>query len=672
MSENIVSFFELVADSSSFSGAFLKAKKDSMEFAGAFKVAATSVEADASKMGAALQRGIATGAVSRASANEMIAQRLRFYGGGAGSGAAAGAAGGGGGLGLSGGLGGLLATVGLVTVVLGPLAMLGAAFIRDEANLASFSAGILRNSEAIGINAQDLQTWDKIAEKVGLDGDSMTQMFGRFGKNLAEGAPALKATGFTLKDLGITSTNVGRAILQLSDWFHRNADEAQKLAVAQALFGRGGTALVPILNQGSQAFRNYRDELQKMGVLLSNSDLVMGARAQAAISQLSEAFEGAKNRLLAAALPGFTAFFQYLSGLMENNGALWTQIGNLISEDISFIIGVLSGLTGQQVDLTKSSKDAGAAYEGLGGAANDAADGINGTADAAQRASKALDDEIAKLQDAKRVQDNLYDAQKQALQDQLDHVTAVNDSRRQQGEDLVSYERRLEEQGIQDKIKGVDKAKNAYDNQVEAHIASLEKEKRAVSAAGSAMGASLASGIGSGMKAGAAAGNSAAIQINQRFVKLGQDLGEWLKDFFNHPKESIKEAAVSFGNTLGSAFVQGIKNEIATELHLGDAGSAQGRANAAAAAHPPKKAYGGFVSEGIFHLHDNELVLPLSNPGRTAQLLGQAGLVGGGGGITVIFNGPVADEMVAKRVITKIDREMRKRGFNNGRSFGTG
>jgi len=669
MSEHVVSFFELVADSKSFQGEFIAAKRQATEFAGAFKVAATSVEADANRMGVALQRSIATGALSRSSANEAIAQRLRFYGGGAGAGAAPTVAAGG--LGMSGGLNGLLATVGLVSMVLGPLALLGAAFIRDESNLASFSAGILRNSEAIGINAQDLQTWGKIAEKVGLDNQTMDVMFGRFARNLEEGAPALKATGFTLKDLGITSTNVGRSILQLSDWFHQNSDEAQKLAVAQALFGRGGAALVPILNQGSQAFKDYRGELEKMGVLLSNSDLVMGARAQAAISQLGEAFEGAKNRLLAAALPGFTAFFQYLSGLMENNGALWTQIGNLISEDISFIIGVLSGLTGQQVDLTKSSKDAGAAYEGLGGAANGAADGINGTADAAQRASRALDDEIAKLQDAKRVQDNLYDAQKQALQDQLDHVTAVNDSRRQQGEDLVSYERRLEEQGIQDKIKDVDKAKSAYDRQVDDHIASLEKEKRAVSAAGSAMGASLASGIGSGMKAGAAAGNSAAIQINQRFVKLGQGLGIWFKDFFEHPKESLKEAAVSFGNTLGSAFVRGIKDEILRDLHLDGVGhNTPGGYRTVAHGNVPHKAYGGFVSEGPYYLHDNELVLPLSNPGRTAQLLGQAGLAGAG--IVINFNGPVADEAVANRVIAKIDRETRKRGFNNQRGFGRG
>src|ERR1700674_3499680 len=130
----------------------------------------------------------------------------------------------------------------------------GAPLLQQTSQYAQHASAVLRDSEAIGINAQQLQTWEKIATVVGLDAQSMTTDFERFAKNLADGAPALKATGVTLQDLGITTTDVGTAILQLSDYFHTHSDQAQKAAIATALFGRSGTELIPILDQGSAAF----------------------------------------------------------------------------------------------------------------------------------------------------------------------------------------------------------------------------------------------------------------------------------------------------------------------------------------------------------------------------------------------------------------------------------
>src|SRR5437016_4876329 len=76
-----------------------------------------------------------------------------------------------------------------------------------------------------------------------------------------------------------------------------------------------------------------------------------------------------------------------------------------------------------------------------------------------------------------------------------------------------------------------------------------------------------------------------------------------------------------------------------------------------------------WISEG----NKSEAVLPLSDPARSLAIMEQSGMAalarrtGGGvatGGTTinVTFTGPVADEVVANRVMTKLDREMRKRG----------
>src|SRR5258708_3925634 len=316
MSERVSSFFELIADSSVLEAACSNAKRSATEFAGTFKATSASVEADANKMGIALERNVATGAMSRAQANQMINQRLQFYGGAGGGMPAAGEHG----LSMSGGLMGLYAGLGVAGAGIGIASIL----TQQVAQYAEHSAAVLRDSQAIGINAQQLQTWQQIAKVVGLDTQSMTMSFERFGKNLAAGAPQLKAERITLKELGITTTDVGKAILQLSDYFHTHNDQAQKALIATALFGRSGTELIPILDQGSKAFKNYQTELQKMGVLLSNSQLIAGAQAQVAITNFSLAFNAAKDRLIGAALPGFTMFFEQLSKILVNNGQLWT------------------------------------------------------------------------------------------------------------------------------------------------------------------------------------------------------------------------------------------------------------------------------------------------------------------------------------------------------------
>ncbi|MFI5281751.1 MAG: hypothetical protein ACHQ0J_01310 [Candidatus Dormibacterales bacterium] len=561
MNENSTSFFELVADSSIFTAAFTKAKASAAEFTAQFAANSASVSASANAMGASLQRNLATGALSPTQVNSMLAQRLQFYGESA-AGAGAGDRATGGGLNL----GGLLGITAVLTAVLAPLGMMVDGLLKGESSFASFSAGILRSSEAIGINAQDLQTWDKIAQIAGVDQQSMTMDFERFSKNLADGATTLKATGVTLADIGITTTDAGKAILQLSDYFHTHNDQAQKAAIATALFGRSGAELIPILDQGSASFKSYEDELQKMGVILSNSDLVMGARAQVAVQNFSDAFEGAKNRLLSAALPGFTAFFQELGGLLSNNGALWTEIGTLISNDVSFIIGVIGALTGQTIDLTKPATDAAAAYQGLGGSAADASTGIANAAGATKAATDALTDQINALQNAKRAQDDLFDSQKAAYQAQLDTLTDVTDTRRRQGEDIVTYERRLQQLGLQDKIKAVDSAKTLYDRQVSDQLAALNQQKSDMSAAASAMGASLSAGIGSGMTAALGQVTSGATQINQKLVNAGKDFGNTLKLWFSDPGAALSIAAGELGQIIGSAVMRGIFKQIVADL----------------------------------------------------------------------------------------------------------
>ena len=89
-------------------------------------------------------------------------------------------------------------------------------------------------------------------------------------------------------------------------------------------FGRGGAALIPVLNQGKQAIADILDYAQRTGAILSGP-ASEGAELYAGnMAKISIAAQGAQNALMAALLPTL----DYLSAMLAKTGAdgkSWAQ-----------------------------------------------------------------------------------------------------------------------------------------------------------------------------------------------------------------------------------------------------------------------------------------------------------------------------------------------------------
>jgi hypothetical protein len=686
--ENVTSFFELVADASVFEGAFSKAQAKATEFAGVFKATSASVEADANRMGIAIERGIATGSMSRGSANALINDRLKFYGMGGGGNFADSV----GGAGAS-----SLGLVGLQAAAFGLLALVAAgtsAVVMTQhlvEQQAAFSQQILLSSRALNMNTADLQTWEKIASVVGIDQQSMVLDFERFAKNLNDGAPALKATGVTMDQLGITTTDAGQAVLQLADYFHTHTDQAQKAAIATALFGRSGAELIPILDQGSAAVAAYKSQLESMGVILSNSQLIQGAQAQAAITEFSTAVDVAKSQLVGAALPGFTVFFQTMAANMQNSASLWVQIGQTIGNVVMFISGLVAGFSGISLaDVLAAPSNAAAAYQGLGSGAQGAAAGQDAAAGSTKAATDAITDQINALQDAKRAYDDAAEAQKASLQSQLDTLHDVTDSRRRQGEDIVTYERRLEELKLNDQIKGIDSAKTVYDRTADDQIAALQRQQQAVKEASGAMAADLSSGMSVGMLGLNDALSKGMSKAQLSLLGTAHQMGADLKAIFEDPNGDKAKAAKDLGLKLGEAFASNVVTGIAESAQNSSIPGLGAIADATLAAqwlfsHLPGHAAGYFGStEHLARISEGgspEVVLPLNNRSRSLSLMEQSGMAdlarsaggggGQGGGISIQIGTVIAnDPTEIARMGRALKDEARRRGLALSAGFG--
>jgi hypothetical protein len=98
---------------------------------------------------------------------------------------------------------------------------------------------------------------------------------GKLAKNMSaavggtgDAADAFRAMKVEFQENGALRST-GDVINDIADRFASYEDSAGKAALAQALFGKSGADLIPLLNAGSQGLKDMGDEAQRLGVVIS-------------------------------------------------------------------------------------------------------------------------------------------------------------------------------------------------------------------------------------------------------------------------------------------------------------------------------------------------------------------------------------------------------------------
>jgi hypothetical protein len=127
-------------------------------------------------------------------------------------------------------------------------------------------------AQQTGMAAKDLSALAHIAKEGEIDVNQLNVALTRYARVLGD-------------TVGPTA-NMKEELFRLSDQFKTMPDGALKTEMAMAAFGRGGAALIPILNQGGEALRAYAAELDAAGVLMDD-------RMVAAANRMDDAMDRA-------------------------------------------------------------------------------------------------------------------------------------------------------------------------------------------------------------------------------------------------------------------------------------------------------------------------------------------------------------------------------------------
>lgn len=129
-----------------------------------------------------------------------------------------------------------------------------------------------------------------------------------FRRGTGEAQDAFAALGITQDD---AINRIGSGVQLLEVVAGRLAgitDEAQRVAIAQRIFGRSGTELLPILEAGAEGLAAMRGEARALGGSFSRIELGGVEAANDAVSRLGFAFTAIKERVLVEAAPAIESF----------------------------------------------------------------------------------------------------------------------------------------------------------------------------------------------------------------------------------------------------------------------------------------------------------------------------------------------------------------------------
>jgi len=230
-------------------------------------------------------------------------------------------------------LGGLTSNVSALAAASGPLRGIGSALALgpQAAGIAAVTAGIaaaalavrslvaemqkmgaaaeqVRNlAQVTGIAASEVQGLRKAFADAGIAGEVLNVGVRFLNKNIREGDESLKA-------LGITTHNTRDALFQLSDVFAAMPDGPEKSGLAIALLGRAGTELIPVMNKGSQALRDFIAANIATGTSLRDDMIPVLTQIDDSFDSINRSVEGLKNTLTVALAP---AVVTVVAGLDE-------------------------------------------------------------------------------------------------------------------------------------------------------------------------------------------------------------------------------------------------------------------------------------------------------------------------------------------------------------------
>jgi hypothetical protein len=187
-------------------------------------------------------------------------------------------------------------------------------------------------SQKVGMSTEFLSGFSYVARLADVSVEDLGVGFRKFSQAIEgalQGSPklvgAFHALGIEEKDLKALSPQ--ELLMKVADALHGTADGAAKAAIMMALFGRSGTNLIPVFNQGAGAIDTLRDKADRLGGVMSGSASESAEALHKNLVDLKTVGMGLANQLLEGLKPAIDAVADSLDNANVKGVGFWKTLG---------------------------------------------------------------------------------------------------------------------------------------------------------------------------------------------------------------------------------------------------------------------------------------------------------------------------------------------------------
>lgn len=166
-------------------------------------------------------------------------------------------------------------------------------------------------SQSAGIAAEQLSKLQFAARQSGVETEGLATGIKKFSTEINSAASgnkqaiaAFDAIGVSVRDSSGNIRDTSSILSDVAAKYQTYGDGAAKSALSVQLFGKQGTALIPLLNQGADGLKMMGDQAERFGLVISQETAKAAEEFHDKLSLLRAGlFEGFGNRIMAELLP---------------------------------------------------------------------------------------------------------------------------------------------------------------------------------------------------------------------------------------------------------------------------------------------------------------------------------------------------------------------------------
>jgi hypothetical protein len=207
-------------------------------------------------------------------------------------------------------------------------AMLGGAAAGGIFALANSTATLgdetAKTADLMGIGIAELQELRYAAERSGVATDSLDGSMQRFVRRVGRAAQGGGAAAKAYDELGLSAKALGQmtpdqALSVVADRLEEVTNQTDRVAYASALFGNEGEGMLRMLNGGSGALQDLRNQAHATGNVLSEEAARDAEDFKDALLDAQMGLQGMRHTIGAQLMPAVAKMMRNLSGWMAEN-----------------------------------------------------------------------------------------------------------------------------------------------------------------------------------------------------------------------------------------------------------------------------------------------------------------------------------------------------------------